>query len=371
LSKIDLGRGTSLPKKTFETMNGLRGIAALIVVIWHGGSDWFGMLRPPGAYLAVDLFFVLSGFVIAHSYQGRLAMGMTVRQFFIVRMLRFYPLYILGTAISCVVLIGSLLHHWKNVETQLSPIYSLPFALAMLPRPSTHLTSNLYPLNIPAWSLFMEMIVNLTYAVSYKHWSTKTILITMSTSAVLMLSNDWFTVTDGWGAGGVTWGTFPFGLFRVFYSFPAGVLIYRIIYERQFPFPRINCLAIFLLFPILLMWNSNLPCKLSMLVGVPLLVAVAAKTEPIGILKSICAIFGRASYAIYAVHFPLISLTRVTCERLGFDSHSQIFGYVVIVSIVPICLLIDSWYDIPLRRALSRIFVRIPPLSDRSIRVPT
>jgi peptidoglycan/LPS O-acetylase OafA/YrhL len=185
-------------------MNGLRGIAALLVVIWHGGSDRFGILWPPAAYLAVDLFFVLSGFVIAHSYRGRFATGMTVRQFFIVRMVRFYPLYILGTAISCVSLIGTLLHHGS--ETRVSEISSLPFAIAMLPTPSSDLSSILYPLNAPAWSLFMEIIINLTYAVSYKYWSTRNIVIMMSTSAVLMLSNDLFTLSYGWGAGGFTWG---------------------------------------------------------------------------------------------------------------------------------------------------------------------
>jgi peptidoglycan/LPS O-acetylase OafA/YrhL len=159
-------------------------------------------------------------------------------------------------------------------------------------------------------------------------------------------------------------GSFPFGIFRVFYSFPAGVLIYRIIYERQFPFPRINSLAVFLLFPIFLVWTSNLPCKLSMLVGIPLLVAAASKAEPVGILKSICVAIGSASYAIYAIHFPLIQMTSLTLQRLGFDSHSHLFGSVLILSIVPICLLIDNWYDIPLRRVLSRIFIRIPPRSD-------
>ena len=53
-------RSGALPKKTFETMNGLRGLAAIIIVIWHGGSDWFGILWLPNSYLAVDLFFVLS-----------------------------------------------------------------------------------------------------------------------------------------------------------------------------------------------------------------------------------------------------------------------------------------------------------------------
>ena len=161
----------------------------------------------------------------------------------------------------------------------------------------------------------------------FKWWSTRNIVIMMCVSAVLMLlSNDWFAVDEGWGAGGFTWASAPFGLFRVFYSFPAGVLIYRIIYERQFPLPRVNSLAILVLFPFLLMWHAELACKLSMLIGTPLLVALAAKSEPDGRLKSLCAALGSASYAIYAIHVPLIGLTSSTFGRLGIDSNSQIVG---------------------------------------------
>ena len=348
-------------------MNGLRGLAALIVVIFHGGWGWFGVLRPPGAYLAVDLFFVLSGFVIAYSYEARFASGMTVRQFFVVRMIRFYPLYILGTALSVLLLVMKICYQGAQLVEY--KIVDVPFALAMLPSlPSPRFNPppmGLYPLNGPAWSLFAEMIANLVYAASYRYWSIKNILIAMFISAALMLSTDWFAVGEGWGAGGAYWPSFPFALFRVFYAFPAGVLIYRITHERRLQFPQINTWAILALFPFLLMWNTGLMCRISMLVGIPLLVAVAAKSEPIGMLKSLCAVLGGASYAIYAVHWPLINLTVAAVASFGFDRSSHIIGFVFIVAITPMCLLIDKWYDIPIRRVLSRVFVRDERLQRR------
>jgi len=348
----------ALPKKTFETMNGLRGLAALIIVIYHGASGW-GILRPSRSYLAVDLFFVLSGFVIAHSYQARFASGMTIKQFFVVRIVRLYPLYFVGTMISCVILMGSFIWRGQLTEATAGNMHSLPFAFAMLPTPSFDRSAVLYPLNSPAWSLFLEIIVNLTYAASYKLWSTKNILITMSIAAALMLSNDWFAVAAEWGAWGFTWASLPFGLLRVFYSFPAGVLIYRIVYERNLLLPHFNSIAILVIFPLLLVWPHDWACKIVMLVGIPLLVALAAKSEPEGIVRSLCAALGSASYAIYAIHIPLIWLTAETLGKFGVGN-SQIVGYIFLIAIVPISLLIDKWFDTPARRVLSHIFV--PPI---------
>jgi peptidoglycan/LPS O-acetylase OafA/YrhL len=351
---------SSLPKKTFETMNGLRGLAALLVVVWHGGSDWYGNFVPPSSYLAVDLFFVLSGFVIAYSYQGRLAEGMTTRQFLIIRLVRLYPLYFLGTIISCAVaLIWSLIH--LQIGSSLAvAIRSIPFAFAMLPTPSWisgQSYGDLYPLNVPAWSLFCEIVINLVYAASYRLWSIRNILVMMGISAALMLSIDWFEVKQGWGGGGFNWTSMPFGFFRVFYSFPAGVLIYRLIYEKKFSLPNIGNLTVFAILPFLFVWHSELSCKLSMFFGFPLLVAFGSFSEPVGVIRRVCAQLGSASYAIYAIHFPLIGFVLLAQGKFGFDPSSRFIGVLFLATIVPLSLIIDKWFDNPIRSILTSRFV--------------
>jgi peptidoglycan/LPS O-acetylase OafA/YrhL len=349
-----------LPKKTFETMNGLRGLAALLVVIWHGGSDWYGNLVPPSSYLAVDLFFVLSGFVIAYSYHGRLANGMTIKQFFLIRLVRLYPLYFLGTMISCAVaLIWSLIHLQIGFSLAVA-IRSIPFAFAMLPTPSWisgQSYGDLYPLNVPAWSLFCEIVVNLAYAASYRLWSIRNIVVMMGISAALMLSID-FDVNKGWGAGGFNWTSMPFGFFRVFYSFPAGVLIHRLTYEKQFSLPRIWNLTVFAIFPFLFVWHSEWSCKLVVLFGFPLLVAFGSLSEPVGAMRRLCAELGSASYAIYAIHFPLIGFILLAQSKFGFDPSSRYIGSLFLASIVSLSLLVDKWFDNPIRSILTSRFVR-------------
>ena len=83
----------------FTGLDGLRGLAALAVFGAHVPDP---LLRDalPGCDLAVDLFFALSGFVLAHAYFERLRKGMGVGTFFKRRVIRLYPLYALGTIIS-------------------------------------------------------------------------------------------------------------------------------------------------------------------------------------------------------------------------------------------------------------------------------
>ncbi len=97
-----------------------------------------------------------------------------------------------------------------------------------------------------------------------------------------------------------------------------------------------------------------------MLAGIPLLVALSAKSEPEGVVRWLCASLGNASYAIYAIHVPLIALVRVELGKFGVGD-SQFVGYAVLMAIAPISLLIDSWFDAPARKALSQIFVQPTP----------
>ena len=117
----------------YHSLNGLRGLAAIIVVLFHAEA-FFGRQIAPGGYLAVDLFFVLSGFVIAHAYDHKFAQGLPAFTFIRHRLIRFYPLYLLG------LLIGA---GWLTLELAVSPPAALTgqqlliaFSLGLLFLPS-------------------------------------------------------------------------------------------------------------------------------------------------------------------------------------------------------------------------------------------
>lgn len=350
-----------MPRKTFETLNGLRGVAALIVVMWHG-EMWFGNFVPASGYLAVDLFFVLSGFVIAHSYRSRLASNMTVRQFSLIRMIRLYPLYLLGTVTSIALVAGYGAMHGEASNLIKVGARMLPFALLMLPAPawlSGDAKGDLYPLNVPAWSLFCELVVNFVYAVTWRIWSPRTIIIVIACAAALMLlCEPWFAVPQGWGAGGFNWQSLPFGLLRVFYSFPAGVLIYQIVYERDLALPRIPPLVLIAIAALLLVWHTNWSSPLTIFIGFPVLVAFACRSEPTGIIRRICDLLGNASYAIYALHYALIGLTVAVETKFNIDLYKHFTGWLFLAALFPIALAADRWFDGPVRKFLNLRFQR-------------
>ncbi len=90
----------------FHALDGLRGIAAIIIAIYHVPFLWPQDI-PAGlfyeSYLSVDFFFVLSGFVLAYSYGRRLEAELSADQFIIMRLIRLYPLYFCAFLISVVV----------------------------------------------------------------------------------------------------------------------------------------------------------------------------------------------------------------------------------------------------------------------------
>ena len=211
-------------KHVFETMNGLRGFAALVVVGFH----W--SLRDPlnleNGFLAVDLFFVLSGFVIAHSYEERLEIGLPLRDFFIIRLVRLYPLYLFGTLFSILVVAISFLTKGRIIETNVNLFNAIPWALLMLPTPPQNAEwsqASLYPLNIPAWSLLFEILINCIYAMSFRYWTAANIFRFLIFSGLSLISFQFMTNTS-FGDCGPNWSNVELGLLRSLVFIPSRCL---------------------------------------------------------------------------------------------------------------------------------------------------
>ena len=162
--------------RTFHTLDALRGLAAAAVVLFHAGFLYADVAIPNG-FLAVDLFFAMSGFIIAHRYDDDLARGMGVRAFAALRLVRLYPLFLLGMVLGLLPSLASLLAGERNAYHQ-GMLAAVPAALLMLPShaawPAVRV---LYPLNLVSWSLALEVAVNLAYAVAFRVCTTRVLVL--------------------------------------------------------------------------------------------------------------------------------------------------------------------------------------------------
>ena len=159
----------------FTTFDGLRGVAALLVVSRHVGP-FFGPLNSPESFLAVDMFFLLSGFVIANAYAPRLEKGGFVLDFLKIRLIRLYPLYLAGLVVAVVLRL-----YMRGEDGDPWSLHMLiPTALLaalMLGGPPGETTHG-YSLNSPSWTLLPEIGLNLVYALVFR-WLTVPVLVTL------------------------------------------------------------------------------------------------------------------------------------------------------------------------------------------------
>jgi peptidoglycan/LPS O-acetylase OafA/YrhL len=344
----------------FPLLDGIRALAALFVVTNHS-SAWLGFHFPKG-YLAVDLFYALSGLVIARAYEARLGAGMAFGTFARIRIVRLFPLYLLGLLIAGLAVLAR-----PSVEL---PAIRLPqaFALAMimLPivEPDIH---NAFPLIPPSWSLFFEFVANFAYAAVAGRLQTWMILVVMLLSAIALLAAAHVAPNHDFNIGW-TRRTLVAGLPRVGYSFGAGLLLHRLPARRarldllrRNPLPTalaaIGLVAAALgLDPpgsLSIMWDA-----IAVFLLFPLVVLLGMQVGVEGRGRRILAYLGMASYTIYILHKPLFDALEGLAWRSGMpnalSSRHPESGLVFMMALLALAYPLDRFYDQPIRRALGR-----------------
>jgi peptidoglycan/LPS O-acetylase OafA/YrhL len=294
---VGVGGGEVLPRGShqFATLDGLRGIAAFAVMTRHCREQLGGVFLPH-SYLAVDFFFVLSGFVLAHAYEQRLLSGMTTAEFLRIRLVRLYPLYLIGTVlcIAAAASVGGV--HWLKPKTTLIIIS----ALAFLPDPRLHGT--LFMFNPPAWSLFFELIANALYASIVLHLSNRRLALIAASCLVIEAIR-----FDSLGVG-FRWEDLAGGFLRVGFGFFAGVLTYRL--WRAAPWrPALPAWCVAALLVLILAigappWGH--PYNFLTALLFPLIVFCGASQEPSWRFRPIFLWLGAISYALYISHQAVI-----------------------------------------------------------------
>jgi peptidoglycan/LPS O-acetylase OafA/YrhL len=339
----------------YRTLDGIRGIAATIVMTRHL-PDMFGRLTFPRCYLAVDLFFVLSGFVIANAYSARLASGMGFGDFMRIRFIRFFPFYLLAFLLGMVALALELSLPGARDWTTSSLALALAAGAFLLPAPFSP-GATLYPLNLPCWSLGFELAVNAIYAAAHRWLTTPALIVLIALSAVGVLRFALFYGGMNYGDG---WDGLPAGGARVSYSFFAGILVWR--FRNQRRSSTVGALAIGLIVAfILLAQIGPMPFDIIMvLIGFPALVWLAARVEPGTAVAPWFLKLGLASYGVYVVHTPAGQILERVAKATGYTIPVPIFGIAFMVAVTAAVLWLDTHFDQPMRKALLRVTNRVP-----------
>lgn len=346
---------TTQPGKHLFALDAMRGMAAILVVCLHEFQAFAGVPHPFSGYLAVDLFFLLSGFVIASAYDQRLAAGMSVAQFIKVRLIRLYPLYLVGLLIG----LSRMLVQFQ-IGANPPPadwfILSSLMEFVMLPSPMTvqwqHDT--LFFLNPPAWSLFFELLVNVLFAMTYRHLTQKVLLLLLALSGGCLV---YVVSQQGSLEIGNYWHTVVWSAPRVLFPFLLGVWLHR--HGPSLPQIRGGWVWLLTMAVVpLLMWHpagyQEIYDLTMVLLIFPILVLLGASMRTQGITTWSCKKAGDLSYALYIIHMPLFGLMLAVFKRVAPDWPHEIYaGPVCILLVSAFCLALDRYYDKPIRRWLT------------------
>lgn len=336
----------------YVVLDGLRGVAALCIVVLHS-DRFFGDFALPSAALAVDLFFCLSGFVLAHAYDGRLDRGITPGAFMRMRIIRLYPLFLVGILLGVAYYVAAAAFPQYEKDFSLIDVaISFPFNALMLPSP---VSGAWYPFNGVMWSIFFELVANLLWVTFYRPLKSTSILIAVIAVAAVAFVG--FSYLTGTAQQGVEKATFLGGVARVSFSFFLGVLIFRL--HRQIVMPRLpdilligTAVAVFAL-------PRYLPLELfSALVLLPLLVALGAVSAPNRALSQAWSLLGEASYAVYCIHkrgYVLLYAALLQFVGLDAQAYAPISGAVYLLLVFGAGLMLTRWLDLPARHVLTSL----------------
>ena len=211
--------GQQAPSARMVQLDGLRGIAAFMVVFYH--MDIVYRIGGPlgRGYLFVDLFFLLSGFVLAVSTEKKLSAGIGAIQFTWVRYKRLLPLVMVGAGVALVraLVIG--------MASPLTLVWMLALDLAMIP--SFAGSGPFYRFNGPQWTLFYELLANFVHAAVLHRVPTRWMLALAATMAVWLAHEVQVHGADTMGVNAPTWTTWWTALPRVGWSYVLGVWMGR------------------------------------------------------------------------------------------------------------------------------------------------
>lgn len=365
-SSIAPAKPHSAQSHRFHLLDALRGILAILVVLRHSPAYLTSQVQTKDIFLAVDFFFCLSGFVIAYAYDERLRTRLRLQDFVVVRLIRFYPTFLLGTVLALLMALGPkhMLSEPNGKSILLAGLPSLLF-LPALPQAASVL---LFPLNMSSWTLFLELVVNLGYALLIKG---KRLVYPV---LALICAASWCELAFSPRSldSGSTWPGVLMGCARMGFSFAAGAFLLNLWkrlpaqgrWRRTRGLPTAATITLILLAIILIPtpFSGDRAYQLAVITLVlPALIFFGAdiRVGPSG--SRVCAALGDLSYPLYILHFPLLSPL--------FGSHVaqcaqqspvlvRLFVPVYIALLAAVAWAVRAYFDAPFGRWLTQRYNR-------------
>jgi peptidoglycan/LPS O-acetylase OafA/YrhL len=331
----------------FYTLDAMRGIAAIAVVCLHA-SQQLGSPEPYYSYLAVDFFFILSGFVLSRIYETPLRRGLQAREFLRNRFLRLYPLFAAGIILGTVSIAAIIQAGDPTSPHARGLIFAAVMNFLILPDP---VSLSLFPVNPPSWSLFLEFAVNFAFAYFLSRLSTRKLALVCA-AAACVFSHE-IVIRDS-ASFGTQWADLALGVVRALYGFTAGMLIAR--REKKIDStPSWWSLAIILVLSTVLFSPSFYIPKgvylvAAIFIALPVILSVGTRCEIPTALVPVAKSLGDISYPLYALHFPLLILFSKFVKIEGASALWSAIGFVVLSSIL--AWIAALYLDAPLRRWL-------------------
>ena len=366
-------------KPHYDLLDGLRGVAALMVIFYHVFEAFATSpidQRFNHGYLAVDFFFILSGFVIGYAYDDRWK-TMTTKDFIKRRLIRLHPMVVLGAVLGVIAFCIQGCEKWDGTQVSISMVMlALLINLFLIPAvpgsgPEIRGNGEMYPLNGPSWSLLFEYIGNIMYALFIRRMSTKALTALVVLAGIGLAS---FAIFNFSGAGhlGEGWTMEEYnligGFLRVLFSFSIGLLMSRVF--KPIPVKGafwICSLAIVVLLSMPYvgngeaLWMNGIYDSVCAILIFPMLAYLGASGKTTDKHSArICKFLGDISYPLYMVHYPLIYLYFgwVKKENLTFAEAWPEALALVIGSIV-LAYISLKLYDEPVRRYLTKRFLQV------------
>ena len=372
-------------KPHYALLDALRGAAALMVVWYHffegyAFAEGTAITTFNHGHLGVDLFFMLSGFVISYAYDdrwNRVDNPLTLKEFFKRRLIRLHPMLIMGAVIGLVAFLLQGGVKWDGTPTPISwSLVALVLTMLFIPAyPGApyDLRGNgeMFSLNGPSWSLFFEYIGNLLYALVIRRLGNRALAVL---TAVLGVAWCWFVTTDvsGYDMIGIGWtldtANFFGGLLRMMFPFSLGMLMAR-------NFKPVKIKGIFWIAWAVLFGLFSVPAFAKcgaisvnglyefacILLVFPAIVWFTASGETTGKVSSaFCKFLGDISYPLYIVHYPVMYLFYAWLIENKLYTLGETWPVVVMVFALNIALAYAclKLYDEPVRRWLTKCFIK-------------
>lgn len=344
-------------KDEIRSLNTLRGVAALAVMLYHAPAMFGTKHWIPHAYLAVDLFFVISGFVIAHAYERKVAGGMPFGTFMRRRLARLYPLYL------AVTVLGGALYLWKATNglnparIELFGAFGLNLLLIPAQTDGVLPSRSAYPFALQSWSIAWEIALCGVFFAWARWWGRGAAAI----AAACAIALAWTAFTRHTLDGGFTYSSFWVGGVRAMFGFFTGIAVCHALARADqgvwrgwamlaVPLTLASTGYIFFVRPTF--WAADL---LIALTAFPLMVATLVRFRPRWFENRVGDFLGEASYSVYLLHGLAINLAGMWLLKNPHIAQPWKYGFGLCWTAVVLALswLCWRWFETPMRRALS------------------